>query len=236
MKAKTLFYSLFFILAFLSCTKNVNYSQEYMDYTSGRYLYNQDDIIEVYYENNKMYFKWRGAEKISPVVLDDETFILTEMDQKFHFIQHPETKERYLAKIPKENEKLLSYDYLKVSDNYKSPSMHIKDKEYDEALLGYLEIQKQDSTSILIEERFFNRQGYQLIGEKKYDDAIGIFKINVALYPESSNVYDSMADAYARKGDSLEAYKNYKIALELNTGNRRAKQFTEAYKKNHNVD
>lgn len=233
MKAKTIFSPLLFTLIFLSCSKSVNYSQEYMDNTSGRYLYNQDDIIEVYYENNKMYFKWRGAEKISPVVLDEKTFILIEMNQKFHFLQHTETQERYLAKIPKENENLISYDYIKVADSFKTPSMHIKDKEYNQALLGYLEIQKQDSTSFLIEEGSFNSRGYQFLRDKKYDDAIGVFKINVALYPESSNVYDSLADAYVRSGDSLQAYNNYKIALQLNSENRRAKQFTEDYKKKY---
>ena len=204
-----------------------------MDNTSGRYLYNQDDIIEVYYENNKMYFKWRGAEKISPVVLDEKTFILIEMNQKFRFLQHTETQERYLAKIPKENENLISYDYIKVADSFKTPSMHIKDKEYNQALLGYLEIQKQDSTSFLIEEGSFNSRGYQFLRDKKYDDAIGVFKINVALYPESSNVYDSLADAYVRSGDSLQAHNNYKIALQLNSENRRAKQFTEDYKRKY---
>ena len=233
MKTKTIFYSLLFVLTFLSCSKSVNYSQEYMDNTSGRYLYNQDDIIEVYYENNKMYFKWRGAKKISPVILDEKTFILIEMNQKFRFLQHPETKERYLAKIPKENENLISYDYIKVADSFKTPSMHIKDKEYNQALLGYLEIQKQDSTSFLIEEGSFNSRGYQFLRDKKYDDAIGVFKINVALYPESSNVYDSLADAYVRSGDSLQAHNNYKIALQLNSENRRAKQFTEDYKRKY---
>ena len=82
MKAKIILYSLFFILTILSCNKSINYSTEYMQETSGRYLYNQDDIIEVFYENNRMFFKWRGAEKIRPVILDEKTFILVEMNQK----------------------------------------------------------------------------------------------------------------------------------------------------------
>jgi len=236
MKAKIVVYSLFFTLTFLSCNKSVNYSSEYMQETSGRYLFNQDDIIEVFYENNKMFFKWRGAEKIRPVILDEKTFILTELNQKFHFLQNPETKERYLSKISKDQEDLISYDYIKVADSFKVPSLHLKDKNYEKALQGYLEIQKQDSTSFLIEENSFNSLGYQLIREEKYEDAIGVFKINVALYPESGNVYDSLADAYKRKGDSLQAFNYYKMALEYNSGNRRAKEFTEAYKKNNDLE
>jgi len=54
----------------------------------------------------------------------------------------------------------------------------------------------------------------------------------MALYPKSDNVYDSLADAYLRNGDSLQAFNNYKKALELNTGNDRAKAYIKKYSKN----
>ncbi|NCP89740.1 MAG: tetratricopeptide repeat protein, partial [Flavobacteriales bacterium] len=107
----------------------------------------------------------------------------------------------------------------------------LKDKEYNKALLGYLEIQKQDSTSVFINESDFNRLGYNFLRENKYEDAVHIFKINVALYPESDNVYDSLADAYLRSGDSLQAFVNYSKALEYNSGNKRAKNYVELYNK-----
>ena len=231
-KTKSLFFILFLIV--FSCSKNIDYSSEYMEQTSGRYLYNQDDVIDVYYDNGKLFLKWRGAEKIKPVILDKETFILVEINQKFHFVQHPETKKRYLSKISKENEDIISYDYKKVPNSFKVPSMHLKNKDYDKALVGYLEIQKQDSTSVLINEREFNSLGYKLLREKEYQNAIDLFKMNVILYPESDNVYDSLADAYLRSGDSLQAFNNYKKVLEYNNGNKRAKQFVEAYNKSQN--
>ena len=97
--------------------------------------------------------------------------------------------------------------------------------------LSPISIKKQDSTSEYVNEWTFNRIGYNLLRDKKYDDAIEVFKMNVALYPESDNVYDSLADAFLRSGDSLQALNNYKKALELNTGNKRAKRFIEAYDK-----
>ena len=53
----------------------------------------------------------------------------------------------------------------------------------------------------------------------------------MALYPKSDNVYDSLADAYLRNGDSLQAFNNYKKALEFNSGNKRATEFVSAYAK-----
>jgi tetratricopeptide (TPR) repeat protein len=65
--------------------------------------------------------------------------------------------------------------------------------------------------------------GYQKLRNKNYDNAIAIFEINVALYPDSPNVYDSLGEAYMEKGDTIEAINNYKKSLSLDSGNRRAK-------------
>ncbi len=232
-KTKSLLFFTFLISIVFSCSKNIDYSPEFIEQTSGRYLYNQDEVIDAYYEKGKLFLKWRGAEKIKVLILDKNTFFVADMYKKLRFVQHPETKKRYLSIISEDNKDQMTYDYLKVEDSFKIPSMHLKDKNYDKALDGYLKIQKQDSTSVLINERGFNSLGYKLLKEKEYQNAIDVFKMNVALYPKSDNVYDSLADAYLRFGDSLQAFNNYKKALEYNNGNKRAKQFVEAYNKNN---
>ena len=234
MKTKVLITSLFLLIFIIGCAKRIEYTPEYIEQTTGRYLFSQDEVIEIFYNNNELFLKWRGAEKIKPVVLDAKTFFVPDMYKKFHFVQHPKTKKRYLSIIDKDDASKMSYDYLKVETSYKTPSMHLNNNEYEEALEGFLAIQKEDSTSVLIEEGDFNRLGYELMRKKEYQNAIDVLKINVALYPESNNVYDSLGDAYLRSGDSLNAFNNYKKALELNTGNRRAKQYIEAYNKAQN--
>ena len=229
---RAILFCLLVIIVVSGCSKNVEYTAEYKEKTTGRYLYNPEVVIDVFFENNNLFLKWQGEKVIKPIILDENTFFVADMYKKFHFVQHPQTKKRYLSILDEDNEKIISYDYLKVSDSFKTPSLYFKNKEYDKALLGYLDIQKQDSTSIFVDETDFNRKGYQLIGEKKYQDAISVFKINVALYPNSDNVYDSLADAYLRNGDSLQAFNNYKKALELNTGNDRAKEYIKKYSKN----
>jgi tetratricopeptide (TPR) repeat protein len=231
MNTKAVVLTLFFIMIVSSCSKNIDYSAEFIKQTSGRYLFNQDAVIDVFYDNNTLFLKWKGAEKIKPIVLDSNTFFVADLYKKFQFVQHPKTKAWYLSEISNNHENTISYDYLKVADSFKTPSMYLKDKEYNKALLGYLDIQKQDSTSVFIDESDFNRLGYDFLRENKYQDAIHVFKINVALYPESDNVYDSLADAYVRSGDSLQAFVNYSKALEYNSGNQRAKNYVELYNK-----
>jgi len=63
------------------------------------------------------------------------------------------------------------------------------------------------------DEQQLNTYGYQLLAADKKQEAIDIFKINVKRYPNSWNVYDSLADAYNQNGNYKEALSNYKIAL-----------------------
>lgn len=230
MKTTTIIFSLFVYILIISCSKNVEFSQDHIEQTSGRYLFTPDEVLVVYYENDKMFLKWREVKKIKPVIIDKNTFFVADMYAKLRFVKHPETNERYLSIVNPDDDDLITYDYLKLSNNSDIPSAYLKNGDYDKALAGYLEIKKADSTSILIDEYEFNRFGYSLLREGKYQNAIDVFKINVALYPESSNVYDSLADAYLRSGDSLQAFNNYTKALEFDSNNERAKRYLKEYK------
>jgi hypothetical protein len=65
------------------------------------------------------------------------------------------------------------------------------------------------------EENELNQFAYGLLGQKKIDEAIAIFARNVKEHPQSWNAYDSLAEAYAVKGDKTAAVENYTRALGL---------------------
>ena len=67
----------------------------------------------------------------------------------------------------------------------------------------------------LATETDMNNYGYQLLGQKKTDEAIAAFKKNVKDHPASWNVYDSLAEAYATKGDKKQATELYTKALSM---------------------
>jgi len=228
MNTKSLLVVMLFAALLFNCSKSVEYSETFKKETTGKYLYNQDDIIEIFYDNNTLRLKWREAIMI-PVALDTNEFFVADMYAKLHFVEHPKTKERYLSIISEENESLITYDYLKVLDTYKTPSTLLKEGDYEKALQGYLAIKEKDSTSEFINEWEFNSKGYRHIRKKEYEKAIGVLKLNAALHPQSANVYDSLAEAYLLNGDSLQAFNNYNKALEMNTGNNRAKKYIDTY-------
>ena len=60
-----------------------------------------------------------------------------------------------------------------------------------------------------------NNLGYQFLGGGKVDDAIEVFKKNTELYPDSWNVWDSLAEGYMNNGDKQLAIENYNKALSM---------------------
>ena len=80
----------------------------------------------------------------------------------------------------------------------------------------------------VLDEGEMNGLGYALLREGNAKDAIEIFKLNVAAFPKSANVYDSLGEAYAGAGDRELAIRNYEQSLALNPSNTGA---VEALKK-----
>ncbi len=207
----------------LSCSKTDN-SSEFIEQTTGRYLYNSDEVIEVYFKDHNLFMKWRGANSIKPLKLKENTFFVKEMNEKVQFLTNPANNILYLSLIPKGENKTITYNFKKLNPDEKIPSDYLKNNQFDKALAGYLNIQKIDSLDGSINESNFNSLGYNKLRKKDFKTAIQIFKINAALYPKSSNVYDSLADAYKKSGDTILALSNYKKSLVLDSGNKRAKR------------
>lgn len=221
---------LFISILFLSCGNSDN-SEEFIKNTSGRYLYNSDEVIEVFFQEGKLNLKWRGATKIQPMKVDDNTFFVKEMNEKIQFLMNPSDKMQYIVLVPKSESDSIVFNYKKLKTNENVPSEYLKNNEFDKALAGYLSIKSNDSLDSSINESNFNRLGYQKLGNKEFENAIQIFKINIALYPNSSNVYDSYGEALLKSGDTVQAIVSYKKSLSLDSGNSRAKRMLKKYDK-----
>ncbi len=74
-----------------------------------------------------------------------------------------------------------------------------------------------DRKIALSPEGMVNYMGYEHLQSGDVKGAIEIFKVNVAEYPNSANVYDSLSDGYFADGQKDLARQNAKRALELLT-------------------
>jgi dienelactone hydrolase len=74
---------------------------------------------------------------------------------------------------------------------------------------------KSDPTATLFPEAIVNTIGYEHLQAGDTKDAIEIFKLNVAGFPQSPNTYDSLSDGYMAAGQKDLARENVNKALEL---------------------
>ena len=64
---------------------------------------------------------------------------------------------------------------------------------------------------------------YYLLRENRTDEAIAVFKLNVEVYPDYANGWDSLAEACMLNGDKESAIKYYEKCLKLNPASQNAK-------------
>ena len=65
-------------------------------------------------------------------------------------------------------------------------------------------------------ENELNTYGYTLLGQGEHDKPISVFQLNTQRHPKSPNVWDSLGEGYATKGDKKNAIINFKKSLSLN--------------------
>ena len=95
----------------------------------------------------------------------------------------------------------------------------MKSEGIDETISYFNDLKESHPDTYDFNERSLNRFGYQLLGSNHIDEAIAIFILNTEEFPESANVYDSLGEAYATKGEKELAIQNYAKSLQLNPGN-----------------
>jgi CubicO group peptidase (beta-lactamase class C family) len=90
------------------------------------------------------------------------------------------------------------------------------------AVAEYRRLKREQAEDFDFDEQALNQLGYQLLAAGQVEAAIAIFELNVEVFPESSNPYDSLAEAYAKGGRRDLAIRNYARSLELNPANANA--------------
>ncbi len=98
------------------------------------------------------------------------------------------------------------------------------------AVNRFREKMKQDKDTPKPGEGELNDMGYQLVNMGKMKAAIEVFKLNVELYPDAFNAYDSLGEAYMKSGDYKSAVVNFRRSLELNPRNDNAETMLKKLK------
>ncbi len=83
-------------------------------------------------------------------------------------------------------------------------------------------------------EDYVNEWGYALLRQGETKKALELFKLNVSLYPNNWNTFDSLAEAYETMGARVLAIQNYQRSLALNPKNTNAVEHLKRLGENKN--
>ena len=98
-------------------------------------------------------------------------------------------------------------------------SKTLEERGLEAAIAEYRSLKARGFGELYAAEGELNSLGYGLMRQKKVREAIEILKLNVEAYPQSANVYDSLAEAYLINGDRDLAVQNYEKSLSLDRSN-----------------
>jgi dienelactone hydrolase len=98
----------------------------------------------------------------------------------------------------------------------------LRDRSVEGAIAQYRELRKGQPDRYDFGEPELNALGYELLRTNRVREAIEIFKLNVEMFPQGFNTYDSLGEAYLAAGERELAIKNYRKSLELNPQNANA--------------
>ena len=98
------------------------------------------------------------------------------------------------------------------------------------ALSRYEELKRDNAAVKAVDEGTLNGLGYMLLATGKTADAIAVFQRNVQEYPQSGNVYDSLAEAYMKAGQKELAILNCEKSLQFDPKNQHAVEMLKKLK------
>ncbi len=124
------------------------------------------------------------------------------------FTQHKE--ESHETVVP-----ITLYDGLQaVFADWRFPEK-FTDRSLEEIRSHYQDVSERYGFPVPIPESALNRAGYRALERKDFEKAITLFEHNVTLYADSPNVYDSLGEAYEKKGDIETALTFYDRAYKM---------------------
>ena len=196
------------------------------DQILGRFKYDNSEIVTVFRKDEKLFMNYLFQDPTRLFKISESDFTRRERTAKVRFAVNPEDDKLYLT-FPPDDGGELEFKHPKMMGEEMLPLEMLMAGNHEEGEKGFLALQEEDPEDWAINEGRLNRLGYERMWDGNTELAISIFKVNVALYPESSNTYDSLGEAYMENGDNELAIKNYQISLEMDPSNDNARKMLE---------
>ncbi|OGF63994.1 MAG: hypothetical protein A2Y62_17455 [Candidatus Fischerbacteria bacterium RBG_13_37_8] len=171
------------------------------------------------------------AEAKKQNLLFDEVQKQFAYDKKFTYLEKSEIPIEQLKQQHEVNLRFMWYHLKGVQSAATQLDNEITASGITAALKKFKQMRSAPPDTFYYDERELNLLAYRLLGANQISEALEVFKINVELYPQSWNVYDSLAEAYMKNDQNDLAIKNYRKSLELNPDNTNAVNYLKQLEK-----
>jgi tetratricopeptide (TPR) repeat protein len=184
----------------------------------GRFLINPDRVLTVTQQRGRLFAQPTASEKFELIPVSESEFVRKDVEISYTFVKGPSGNvDKIMLKFTEGGS-----EAPRMAKDALVPYELLTAGSIAAAAEGYKKIKKERPLNAAVQEARLNELGYSLLRDKRYPEAIAVFKINIELYPQSSNVYDSLGEAYLASGDKERAAVNYKKSLELDPKNQNA--------------
>ena len=207
---------------YVSVHQKIEIEQSSAEKITGRYQ-SEDVIVEIYQENNQLFYKNILAEEgVELVKVSDSLFVRRNSSAFIQFKPGSENGAINLQYVSRNNSAILS-TLIKIDNDKKSPVEFLLEDDFENALVTYKNLMKLDPTHPTVTESYINDIGYNFFHADRMTLSLNTFKVNINLYPDSYKVYESYAEACMKAGATDLAILNYSKSLELNPQNNNVK-------------
>lgn len=181
----------------------------------GTYKTQPDKTLKIFQYDDKLFYKTIFDEPVQLEYVGDNTLIDINRKVKLELV------EGFGKLLMNENA------IERLNDGEKLASDYIEEDNIEQAVKCYRELMKQDLHMRLRLENDLNNDGYKCIFGENYKTAITFLKINTILFPESSNAWDSLGEAYFADEQYELCIEAMKKSLMYNPNNQNAEKLVK---------
>lgn len=186
----------------------------------GRYKRDKYGVITIYRDKGKLMAITNAEAPKELIKVGENTYALRNQNYKINFASNNKTGIYELLEVLPDG--TVQSKNQRLNADQKTPFELIQQGDFDKGVAAYQKAKTDDPNHALLSEDYLNRVGYTLLEQKEYTKAISIFRLNIVLYPNSENVYDSLGEAFLLDGQKDKAKQYYQKVLEINPKNENA--------------
>ena len=196
-----------------------------VEQVAGRYRLGFDQVVTVDRSNDELWLRLQGQPPFKLFGVGGTTFVCRERAGEITIVRGSEGEVTHISFHLSDDMGRLGEEARllpRMATGERTPLELLLDGGTTEATDLYRALLESDPAAPAVAENRLNGLGYQYLFGGRSAEAVAVFRLYAALYPDSANAYDSLGEGLMKDGQPEAAIASYRRSLELNPGNENA--------------